>query len=208
MPPSERAIAKQNRILAARQRQFRIAADAVATAFAALPEVERIALIGSVARPLAKEVPRFSAYRRAGIAVWHECKDVDLAVWLRRLDRLETMRRRRGEALRQLLEDTGIGVADHQVEVFILEPDTDDYLGRLCLYNACPKGKPDCLVAGCGDARFLRQHEGFQFAAAALAPDRAVTLFDRVTAARRRAIDLPLADAPAPQKGTGPFSDG
>jgi len=44
--------------------------------------VRAIALFGSVARPLAREVPRFQPYRGLGIELLHERKDVDLAVWL------------------------------------------------------------------------------------------------------------------------------
>lgn len=192
---SQHAIAEQNRLMSARQRQFRTAADVLTKAFAALPEVERVALIGSVARPLEKEVPRFRDLRRAGIAVWHECKDLDLAVWLGRLDQLETLRRARGRVLRQLFEEQSIGVADHQVEVFLLELGSDRYLGRLCLHNACPKGKPDCREPGCGMHRFLRQHRGFRFDPDALAPERCVTLFDRATGVGRRATDLPATEA-------------
>jgi hypothetical protein len=188
---STRAVAEQNRFMAERQRQFRVAADALTTAFAARPEVIRVALIGSVARPLEKEVPRFREFRRAGIAVGHECSDLDLAVWLGRLDLLDRLRSVRARTLRQLYEDHRVGVADHQVEVFILEPGSDRYLGRLCHFNACPKGKPECRVPGCGGSPFLKQHEDFRFDAQALAPDRSVILFDRVAVARRRATDLP-----------------
>ena len=195
--PSQRAIAEQDRYLALRQQQFRAAADVVTEAFASLSEVERVALIGSVARPLEKEVPRFRAFARAGIAVWHECKDLDLAVWLDRLDRLDTLRKVRSRALQQLFADRNIGVADHQVEVFILEPGSDRYRGRLCLYSACPKGKPDCQVPGCGAQPFLRQHEDFRFDPGTLAPERCVTLFDRAAGIRRRATDLPAEEVAA-----------
>ena len=50
-------------------------------------------------------------------------------------------------------------VAAHQVDVFVLEPGTDRCLGRLCGFNACPKGKRERLVPGCGGTPFLRQHE-------------------------------------------------
>ena len=192
---SARAIAEQNRYLAERQRQFRVAADALTAALAVLPEVLRVALFGSVARPLEKEVPRFSDFRRAGIAVWHECKDLDLAVWLSRLDQLDDLRGLRVRTLRQLYDDHRIGVADHQVEVFILEPGSDQYLGRLCHFNACPKGKPECLVSGCGAHAFLQQHEEFRFDPETLASVRSVTLFDRSTMFRRRAAELPEAEA-------------
>ena len=45
-------------------------------------EVTAVALIGPVARQPSKEVPRFSPWRRAGIALLHECKDVDFALYL------------------------------------------------------------------------------------------------------------------------------
>jgi transposase len=77
-----REIDDDNHFLARRQREFRQAADALAEAWSAIEAVQRIALIGSVARPLWKELPRFGRYRRAGIELWHECKDLDLAIWL------------------------------------------------------------------------------------------------------------------------------
>jgi hypothetical protein len=71
----------------------------VAKAFAAFPEVAAVALFGSVALPLEREVPRFREYRRAGIEVWHECKDVDLAVWIDRIDNLEALAKAERRAL-------------------------------------------------------------------------------------------------------------
>ena len=88
-------IAEQNRYLLGRYLDFRRAADAVAAAWQAHPEVLGVAMIGSVASPPWKEVPRFAPYRRAGIALWHECKDVDLALMLADLSRLEDLRRQR-----------------------------------------------------------------------------------------------------------------
>ena len=57
-------IDEQNRYLLERQRQFRLAADIVAEAWMAFPEVWAIAVIGSVAKPLWKEVPPFREFRR------------------------------------------------------------------------------------------------------------------------------------------------
>ena len=93
-----------------------------------------LALFGSVANPLRKEVPRFSNYCRAGIALWHECADVDIAVWLDRLDQMREMGRRINRALPIIFEETGPGVASHQLDIFVLEPGTDRYLGRLCQF--------------------------------------------------------------------------
>lgn len=66
-------IEQQNRLMLEREREFRMAADVVTDAWVRFDEVQAIAVIGSVAKPLWKEVPRFSEFRRAGIEVWHEC---------------------------------------------------------------------------------------------------------------------------------------
>ena len=153
-PLSERGIEQQNEMLLRRYREFRRGADAVAAAWRAHPEVIAVSLIGSVARDPWKEVPRFGPYRRARVALWHECKDVDLALWLEHLDSLDGLRRAKARALRTLWDEASIGIASHQVDVFILEPGTDRYLGRLRDFNTCPKGKAECRVRGLrrGDA--------------------------------------------------------
>ena len=71
--PSEDEVEDEDRRMLRRQRQFRIAAEAVAKAMSLLPEVEKIALFGSVAKPLEWEVPRFRKFRRARIEISHEC---------------------------------------------------------------------------------------------------------------------------------------
>jgi len=76
---SPAGIAEQNKLLLRQYRRFRRAADAVTTAWQEHQEVAAVALIGSLAVAPSKEVPRFSPYSRARIALWHECKDVDLA---------------------------------------------------------------------------------------------------------------------------------
>lgn len=86
-------IDEQNRYLPNRQRQFRMAADIVVDAWSAFPEVHALAMIGSVAKPLWKEVPRFKEFRRARIELWHERGDLDLALWIDSQDRLGALRR-------------------------------------------------------------------------------------------------------------------
>ena len=201
---SPAGIAEQNRLLLSRYRDFRRAADAVADAWRDRPEVLAVALIGSVAAAPWKEVPRFSPYRRERIELWHECKDLDLAVWLETMRDLDGLRRTKGQALRRLFEETQIGVASHQVDVFVLDPGADRYLGRLCEFNLCPKGKRECRVEGCGATSFLRQHEDFQWRPESLAEDRSVVLFDRETGRLSRASDLPLpAEGDDPDAGAG-----
>jgi hypothetical protein len=176
---SEEEIVEEDRLLLRRQEEFRAAADYVATAFARLPAVERVVLFGSVAQPPCREVPRFTRFRRKGIALWHECKDVDLAVWVSDVSDLRALQKARSRALNDLTDETGKGVAHHQVDAFLLEPRSERYLGRLCHFGTCPKGKPECRVPGCGTALFLRQHEEFAFDPGSLDPGRSVLLFDR-----------------------------
>jgi hypothetical protein len=177
--PTRKQIDEADRYQLKRQADFRLAADAVAAALSQFPEVRAIALFGSVARPLEREVPRFEPFRRHGVEILHECKDVDLAVWLDRTDGLAALGRARGQAVGRLLAETGVGVAHHQVDIFLFEPATNAYLGRLCSFGECPKGKRDCEVPGCGRAPFLKQHEGFVLYPEALEETRIVRLFDR-----------------------------
>lgn len=126
--------------------------------------------------------------------LWHKCKDADLAVWLTDLGDFDGLRRAKDLALQQLLEKAGIGVASHQLDGFILNPGTNRYLGRLCRFNRCPKGKRKCLVPGCGAAKFLQQHEEFRWRPESLAEDRMVRLFDRASGRLAHAADLPLPE--------------
>ena len=188
-------IDEQNRYLLRQQHDFRRAADIVTDALMAFEEVEAVAVIGSVAKPLRKEIPRFSEFRRAGIEVWHECKDLDLAVWISSQHRLGELRRARDAALRQAYDaGTGPGTASHQVDVFLIEPGTDRYLGRLCKFSTCPKGKPDCAVPGCGDIPFNKRVEGFVPHADLLATATYATLYRRGVGRLQSAVNLPKAD--------------
>jgi hypothetical protein len=179
--PSPEEIEQENIMMLRRQKCFRMAAEYVAQEFSQFPWVEQVALFGSVARPLQKEVPRFYRFRRAGIRIWHECKDVDLAVWVSGLGELNALRKAKNRALSELQKDTGgsVSVAHHQVDVFIIEPLTNRYLGRLCNFNECPKGKAECEVKDCGAHPFLQQHEGFRLRREALQSDPITVLFSR-----------------------------
>jgi len=161
------------------QRNFRRASEYVSRGLAALSVVQRVVLFGSVVAPLAKEIPRFTRLRRAGVLVWHECRDVDLAVWVSDCASLATLRKAQARALSELFEDHNIGVAHHQLDIHLLEAGTDRHLGQLCHYGTCPKGKPECRVPGCGQALFLQRFEDYSFEPARLASDPTATLFDR-----------------------------
>jgi hypothetical protein len=186
---TRKQIAEEDRRMLDRQAQFRLAADAVTAALAGFPEVEKVALIGSVARPLWREVPQFAPFRRQGIRIWHECKDVDLAVWLDDLGSLQALNRARSLAVQRLYAEKQVGVAHHQVDVFVVKAGSGDYLGRLCTFSQCPKGKRECLVPGCGRAPFLRQHADFTFWRDALDEDRIMRLYDRNAGILRHAAE-------------------
>ena len=176
--PTEAELQEEDRFRLRHRESFRAAAEYVAAAFAALGFVHRVVLFGSVARPPERETPRQWRYRRTGAQLWHEIKDVDLAVWVSEVSGLKALQKARGRALNALLADRNMGVAHHQVDVFLFEPGTDRYLGRLCIFGVCPKHKPECRVAGCGASLFLRQHEHFAFDPRALGRGT-VVLFDR-----------------------------
>ena len=192
--PTRAEIAEQERCLLERQGHFRLAADRMAGALAAHSFVDRVSLIGSVAAPLSREVPRFVPYRRFGIEIVHECSDLDLAVWVSSLDNLAALRRTRISVTQRLLGEAGIGIADHQIEMFLITTGSRDrYLGRVCRFKCCPAGKPACQVEACGAQPFLQQHEGFAFRLATLDVGACVTLFDRAEGGIvARAADLPL----------------
>ncbi len=188
-------IEEQNRYLLERQRQFRLAADVVTDAWMSFPEVWGGAVIGSVAKPLWKEVPRFREFRREGVEVWHECGDVDLALWVTSQHRLGEVRRAAGQALsRAYATGAGISVVGHQLDVFLFEPGSDRYLGRLCSFSRCPKGKRDCLVPGCGETPFNQRVAGFEPHADLLAPAAYATLYRRDVGRLRSALDLPATE--------------
>jgi hypothetical protein len=188
-------IEEQNRLLLRQQRQFRMAADVVTDALMDFPDIRAIAVIGSVAQKLWKEIPRFSEFRRARIEVWHECADLDLAVWLDSQNTLGAMRRALVQALNNAFKaGVDMSVTAHQVDVFLFEPDTDRYLGRLCHYNQCPKGKRNCLVPGCGMIPFNRVIDGFRPYADIVESVADTMLYERGRGRLRSALDLPSVD--------------
>ena len=191
-------IHQQDRGMLRLQHDFRRAADIVTDALMAFEEVEAIAVIGSVAKSLWKEIPRFREFRRAGIEIWHECKDLDLAVWITSQRRLDALRHARDTSLRKAYESgTGPSTANHQVEIFLIEPGSDRYLGRLCSFNQCPKGKRDCAVPGCGAIPFNKKVDGFVAHADLLASASYATLYQRGRGRLRSALELPATEEPA-----------
>lgn len=183
-PVSAGEIAKDNAAMLKRRDAFRRVAEMIATGFSKLPFVKKAVLFGSVAAPPTKEVPRFRRLRRARVEIYHECKDVDLAVWVDDLTQLRALKRAVSDAtnvFNQLLchQELLPGVAHHQVDVFVFEPGTNRYRGRLCIFGQCPKGKPECRVPGCGAQAFLQLYEDFEIRPRVFAERPCVVLFER-----------------------------
>jgi len=94
------------------------------------------------------------------------------------------------------LAGAGTSVVGHQLDVFLFEPESDRYLGRLCSFNQCPKGnKFDCLVPGCGAIPFNKRIAEFTPRADLLLPARYAMLYRRGTGRLRSALDLPTVQA-------------
>lgn len=106
--------------------------------------------------------------------------------------RLGDLRRAASRALREAYEaGLGVSVVSQQLDVFLFEPATDRYLGRLCSFAQCPKGKLDCLVPGCGATPFNKRVPGFEPQADLLATVADSMLFGRETGRQRSALDFP-----------------
>lgn len=183
-PVSAGEIAQQNQAMLKRRDAFRRVAEMAATGFSQLPFVQKVVLFGSVAAPPTKEVPRFRRLRRARVEIYHESKDVDLAVWVGDLAQLRALKRVVSDAtnvFNQLLchQEKLPGVAHHQVDVFLFEPGTNRYRGRLCSFGQCPKGKPECRVSGCGAQPFLQLYEDFEIHPRVFTEKPCVVLFER-----------------------------
>ena len=181
IPVSEGEIEEQNQYALSRQRTFSEAAHVVAAGLAGIPSVQKVVLFGSVAKPPYKEVPRFRRLRRAGIEVFHECKDLDLAVWLSDFADLRTLKKAAARALSEWYRGrpNSPGVAHHQVDTFLFDAATNEFRGNLCHYGECPKGKRECAVPHCGDTQFVQIRPGLTLRPDALSGG--IVLFDRAS---------------------------
>jgi hypothetical protein len=89
----------------------------------------------------------------------------------------------------------GVSVVGHQLDVFLFEPGSDRYLGRLCDYSRCPNDKRDCLAPGCGAVAFNKRIVDFTPRADLLTGVDDAILYRRSVGRLRSALDLPTPDA-------------
>lgn len=86
----------------------------------------------------------------------------------------------RNKSSSQLWQEKQIGIAHHQIEIFIFEIENNQYVGRLCIFKGCPKeGKRECLTHGCGEIPLLKKVQGFTLYDDALAEGRSTLLYQR-----------------------------
>jgi hypothetical protein len=180
--PSDKDIDEENGLMLRRQRLFRWAAQAIAVSISQLPEVQKLVAFGAVARPLKMEVPRFSQFRRHRIGIFHECIDLDLALWMSDLSQLKTLKHAIARGLQPLQDTPYGGVAHHQVDTHLFDAAERKYRGRLCIFGQCPKpGRRECLTPGCGAQPFLQQFRDYRFKPERFAREAKVVLFDRAS---------------------------
>ncbi len=176
--PSETQIERINTENLKRHANFRTAADYVSRGLATIRAVRKIALFGSVAVPPYREKLPVGRFTDRDIEVYHPCADIDIAVWIDETGSIDELRTARLRALALLLQEKGIGVAHHQVDIFLLDDGTGDYLGRLCIFGRCPAGKYVCGVEGCGKTPFIRIHDGFIFKSMVFDKSEALCLYE------------------------------
>lgn len=140
--PSKAAIAAEEHRLLERQRAFRAAADPIASTLAECRDVEAIALIGSV--PV-RYGSRCHASRLTGNCVFRSRMNARMSI-LPYGSPVPTCVRRVAARLGKSSPNKGHGPAVQQVEVFLLEPDTNRYRGRggiMALAADIPSTIPD-----------------------------------------------------------------
>ncbi len=166
------------------------AVESVVEEMAKVPSVKKVAIIGSLAKTAKKiqerdrlfggtlpvnaeddlredtnpsdhnHVMLFSDSKRSRSKQMH---DVDLAVWVSGLKDLRSIRHALAMGVKNFIANGNFGVSNNEFDVFLLDATSSKYLGNLCSYARCPKGKEDCQTPACGEVRFLKLYRGFTF---------------------------------------------
>ena len=153
------------------------------------PEVERIALFGSLSKPPVLEPHPYSKHLRdRGVHIFHSPKDIDFAVWLSSFDNLGTIRKTMSKTISGMTEQAA-GLCGGSVEIFVFDHQSGKFLGFLCHSKKCPKEHIDCLIQGCGAPKHLQTIKGFALHPEAISRVNSEVLFERTPA-----VDLPNAN--------------
>ena len=161
------------------QRLYRWAAQSIAIAFEALPEVQKVAAFGAAALPLID---------------LHHCADLDLAVWLTQFDELKALKSALRFGLGEIEQAHGGYLEHYEVDVHLIDFDSGDYRGRLCNFGKCPKHPYwECRVPDCGKMKFLRQLHKYNFDRARFDAEPKVILMERASGFL---VSMPLMEEP------------
>jgi hypothetical protein len=110
-----------------------------------------------VALPLWKEVPRFRRLRQHNIWIYHECANIDLAVWVTSPAIANQIRKTCSQVVNELnSKEIYLAIAHHTFSMHLIEQSSNHYLGVVCHFNQCPKHKQECSVPGCGANAFVQ----------------------------------------------------
>ncbi len=159
--------------------KFRIASVYVAREFKEMANVERLVLYGRLATPLSLQKENREPFRYARQLAYPITNHIDLAVWLTEFDDLKSLQKARVRAVQKLLQETGNGVAHHQVCIALFAVGSDEYHGHLCNFKECPACKPDCDVMDCGLHPFAQRFPRFEWRMEEFAADRSLLLLKR-----------------------------
>ena len=180
-PVTRGEIAREDRLMLVRQDQFRKAARLLTKKLADMPPVRKVVLFGSVALPLWKEVPRHSRMHSRRIKIFHECQNIDLAVWVSTPSIADTIRRAHSAVVNELLDnEVHFQIAHHFFSTHLIDQATGKYHGMVCHYGQCPKRQKEaCRVPGCGEHKFVRVLPEFQLKPERLHMLNSQILFER-----------------------------
>lgn len=182
------------------------AVEAVTKEMIKVPSVQKISVIGSLARKINKhckgEGPIESvpieneyyylfgnsnlAFKMCVEKIKHSSNykqsrmnDIDLAVWVSNTREIDKIRSALVTGLKKFVASGKWGVSNNEFDVFILQSGASKYIGNLCPYNTCPKGKDDCHVPGCGDTPFLKKFKDFTLFPDAITKKNRIDIFNR-----------------------------
>ena len=179
-PVSYGEIHEEDQNMLRRHENFRKAARVLTRRLAEMPDVQKVLLFGSVALPLWKEVPRFARLRSRQMKVFHECNNIDLAVWVTSSEIAPDIRRAHAATVKELVDnDIHFSIAHHHFSTHLIDQSTGAYLGMVCHYNQCPKHKPACQVPGCGASKFVQVLPWFKLKPQRLNTHNSQVLFER-----------------------------
>jgi cupin 2 domain-containing protein len=154
------------------------------------PEVERIVLFGSLAKPPFRE--RYRCKKR--IWAFHHPKDIDLAIWLSSLENLGAMRRVLAMLVQSVFKKAP-GICEGAMELFVFDSHSSKYLGRVCHSKQCPRADIDCMREGCGKPLHLKIESDFTLRPDAISRINSQLLFERTSTIRSSPSNL-YADLP------------